>query len=215
MSAALTRSLVCLALVFALLSSAEAADPSREALVAARYALTGRNVDDIKVAGHGFNVYAATKTDSQKVTTITGRIAHRLRLRQDDQVTYVIKKQGDRVLDAEIRIMRGGFTGYTLMVMNVVTLNQLDTLDQPEDFHESPLFQKFDGSWEKSAGLIVAMIAKKARAVGGDPNAYRPDPRPSAAPKTGNFGSLPTVSAAVLAGGVGKAKEEVKGSTKK
>jgi len=208
MSAAVTRSLVCLALVFALLRAAEAQDSTRrEALVAARYALTGRNVDDLKVGGHGFNVYAAKITESQGVTTISGRIAHRLRLRADDQVSYVIKKRGSQVLDAEIRITRGGMTRYTLLAMDVVTLNQLDTLDQPE-FADSLFFQKPDGSWESAAGLMVATIAKKARAAGGNPGKYRPDPRPSAAPKLGTTRPLPTLPAAVLVG-AGKAKVEV------
>jgi len=189
MSAIFTRSLVCLALVVSAFSAAQAQipNPGREALIGARYALTGRHLNDIEVFGHGFNVYPAKITESRGVTTISGRIAHRLRLRADDQVRYVIKKQGDRVLDVEIQIIHGGVMKLVGKVMGLLRANLNGVVTG--DSILGKVASKLDGSWEDSAQFIVAAIAVKARAAGGstapyDPKNNRPDPRTSTGPKT-------------------------------
>jgi hypothetical protein len=176
---AVTRSLLCLALVFVAVTAAQAQvpNPGREALVAARYAVTGRNLDDIKVFGHGFNVYAARITESRGVATISGRIAHRLRLRPDDEVRYVIKKQGDKVLDVQIQIIHGGVMKLVGKVMGLMTGN-LAGMPITGDSMLGQIASKLDGSWEDSAEFIVAAIAVKARAGGSapyDPNNNRPN----------------------------------------
>jgi hypothetical protein len=175
MSAAFIRLLCCLALIISTLSAARAADPKpgRDALAAARYALAGKNKDDVKVMDHGFNIYAATIKQVGDVTTITGRIAHRLRLRKDDQVYYTIKKVGDKAPRITIEIDRGGLSSYVGKAVGFLSRNPVSGEELGEWLGKATAYLGHD--WEDAAELIVVAIALKANARPYVPGNNRPD----------------------------------------
>ena len=51
-----------------------------------------KELKDVKIKGHGFNIHPAKQTSENGILTISGKIMHRLWASDDDKVEYTVKK---------------------------------------------------------------------------------------------------------------------------
>lgn len=123
-------------------------------------ALQGPTARDLVVNGHKFHVKKATVTYEGLVTVVKGQISHVLRLREDDQVNYTIRKRGGKVISIKVEIDRGGITKYiTDFLADNFGLVKYE--DDMNDFIRKVAF-KLTGNWESTAALMLNCIALEA-----------------------------------------------------
>lgn len=97
----ITAAVCAIACLSSRLEAAE--DPNMQTAMNAIFGKTGEK-KELRVRGHEFNVKPAKITAKDGKVTITGRISHCLRFRDDDQVDYTIEKENGKVVKIDVKV---------------------------------------------------------------------------------------------------------------
>jgi hypothetical protein len=124
-------------------------------------ALQGPQKKKLKVFGHHFNVKPVEISREAARVTVNGHISHHLGwFRRDDQVYYLIVKEGDVIRKVERRIGRGGWAGLAAPIVAVVAA-YFGTPVPPGDVEKvaRAIGSAVDGKWEAACDAIIANVA--------------------------------------------------------
>lgn len=157
--------------------------------VAAALGRPGTVKKKLKFNGHGFNIHAVKRSSVNGKVVLKGRISHRLRLRDDDQIDYTLTYNADgsladvsvklkksylnralkfiakelwKVIKEEIADSISGDGKEGSMTSALKKLNPADQLKVLEKTIARVEKEIGSGGWEKEAAKIVANIAVRA-----------------------------------------------------